>query len=102
MIDWIVAAAFAVAIIYKINKNRDLLKTFTKTQIFCVAVSYIAATIAAFVCIYFFGNWIASFVQNSFIRFIIFFAVIITTMFVCISILNRALKKITNGVLPGK
>lgn len=100
MFDYIMIAAFPVLAIYKIYKNRDLLKKFSKTQIIGIALSYLAAISLAFVCIYYFGNWIAGFALNSIIRFIISIAVILSSLLISISILNKVLEKVTNGVLP--
>ncbi|MGD6965632.1 hypothetical protein ACQCVP_04335 [Rossellomorea vietnamensis] len=100
MFDYIMIAAFPVFAIYKIYKNRYLLKKFSKTQIVGIALSYLAAISLAFVCIYYFGNWAAGFAPNSIIKFIISMAAILASLLISISILNKVLEKLTNGVLP--
>lgn len=97
MFDYIMIAAFPVFAIYKI---RALLKKFSKTQIIGIALSYLAAISLAFICIYYFGNWIAGFALNSIIKSIFSIAVILASLMLSISILNKVLEKLTSGVLP--
>lgn len=100
MFDYIIIASFPILAIYKIYKNRDLIKKFSKTQIVGIALSYLAAISLAFICIYSIGNWAAGYTPNSIIKFVILITVILASLMISISILNKALEKLTNGVLP--
>ncbi|MGM0845682.1 MAG: hypothetical protein ACQEUT_11950 [Bacillota bacterium] len=102
MIDFFMVLAFSIVIIYAVYKNKDILKKLSTNQILGVTASYLAATIISFSGIYYFGNWIVGYAPNSFLSFLLSIVIILSTLFVCISILNKVLEKITNGILPKK
>ena len=100
MKDILMTAFFIVIIIRTILKNRKVIKELTKLQIYGVGISYLVATLMASICIYYGGNWVAGHFSNIIFSYVIFLAVFCIALYLCISILNKVLQKITNGVLP--
>lgn len=98
--DLVFLTLFIIVVIYNIVKNRKLLKELTILQFFGTGVSYLAAILLAFVCIYDGGNWISGFVSNRFLEITVQFATIGFTLIFCGYILPFLLKRLTNGVLP--
>jgi len=86
--------------VYVISKNKKILKQLTKPQIFGVVISYLAVVFIAFILIYFGGNWIAGHFSNTLFKYMVFFAVVCVSLYLCISLLNKVLDKITNSILP--
>lgn len=93
---------FIIVTIQKISENKKVLKALSKNQLVGVGLSYILSILIAFVCIYYGGNWIAGYIPNEIIKFLIQVMIILLTLYLCVSMLNKTLKKITKGVLPEK
>lgn len=102
MYDILMMALFIAFTIYVILKNRKILKELSKIQILGVGISYIVTVITAFICIYFGGNWIAGYSPSIIVKYIVQLIVVCITLYLCVSILNNTLEKITKGVLPKK
>ena len=100
MIDILMTTLFIVILIRAILKNRKILKELTKRQIFGVVISYLITVFIAFIFIYYGGNWVAGYFSNIFFKYVIFLVVVCIALYLCISILNKVLQKITNGILP--
>jgi uncharacterized membrane protein required for colicin V production len=105
MKETLLALSFVLTI-YVILKNRKvlngLLKELSSVQILGVAISYIVTITIAFIFIYYGGNWIAGYFPNMVVRYIIQLIVVCITLYLCGSVLGKALQKTTKGVLPMK
>ena len=86
-----------VLMIIVILKNRKMFKKLTKSQIFGVGVSYLIAIFLAFILIYFGGNWVTGHFSNTLFKYMVFLVVVCVSLYLCVSILNKVLQKITNG-----
>ena len=93
---------FIITLIYVIAKNRKIFKELTKSQVFGVVISYLAVIFIAFILIYFGGNWVAGHFSNTIFKYVVFFAVVCISLYLCIILLNKILQKITNSILPLK
>ncbi|MFB7138752.1 hypothetical protein ACFCYN_03720 [Gottfriedia sp. NPDC056225] len=102
MIGSLMTILFIVITIYKILKSRKIIKELTKLQISGVFLTYLITIFFMFICIYYGGNWIGESLSNLFVRKLIQIIVIILTLIIFGNILEKTLKKITNGVLPKK
>lgn len=100
MKDILMTALFIVVTIYNIFKNRKILKELTRSQMIGTGISYLVAIFLAFVLIYYGGNWIVAHFSNIIFKYIMFLAIVCIALYLCVSTLNKALQKITNGVLP--
>ncbi|MGN7477756.1 hypothetical protein ACTHOQ_07860 [Solibacillus silvestris] len=100
MKDILMIALSFLLIANNIFRNRGTLKKLTKIQVLGVGISYLIAIIAAFIFVYYGGNWIAGQFSNSVLKYIISFAVVCFVLYFCVSILNKMLQKVTNGILP--
>ena len=89
-----------ITLVYVISKNKKILKQLTKSQIFGVVISFLAVIFLAFFLIYFGGNWVAGHFSNTLFKYVIFFAVVCVSLYLCINVLNKVLDKITNSILP--
>lgn len=99
--DFLMIILFIVVTIYHIYKNREVVvKELTKFQIFGVGASYLVTIIFAFILIYYGGNWVAGLFSNIFFKNMVFLAIVCMALYLSVSILNRVLLRITNGVLP--
>ncbi|MFL0505248.1 hypothetical protein ACH0B5_05810 [Ureibacillus sp. 179-F W5.1 NHS] len=98
--EYLFIAISIVIIIYRIMKNRGTLKVLTKRQILGVGISYLLATLMGFIFIYFGGNWIVGSISNIIFKYIVFLAFVLIILNLCVTILNKLLLKITNGILP--
>lgn len=102
MKDILVVILSIVIITYIIFKNWKKLKELTKLQIFGVGITYLSVASLGGSFIYYGGNWIAGKIPNLILKYIVFVGVICMTLYVCIGVLNKLLRKITNGVFPTK
>ncbi|MFB7142171.1 hypothetical protein ACFCYN_21325 [Gottfriedia sp. NPDC056225] len=98
--DILMTIMLIIITIYKILKNRKIIKELTKLQILGVIITYLMTIFLMFICVYYGGNWIGGDLSNLFVRKLIQIIVIIITLILFGSVLEKTLKKITNGVLP--
>ena len=100
MTDNILSVLSIVIMLSIFYKNRTTLKELTKFQLLGAAICYLFAILIAFVFVYYGGNWVAGQFSNTIFNSIIFIAVILIVLYPTVSILNKLLHKITNGILP--
>jgi hypothetical protein len=85
-------------VIYFLSKHREDLGKLNKIQKIGVFISYTMTIIISGICIHYGGSILTERFQNGFLIFIIQILVVIVTLWVAISLLNRVLQKITNGI----
>lgn len=87
-------------IVYQISNNKNILKQLKKSQVFGVAVTYIAMIIVATIIIYYGGNWIAGLFPTIILKYLVFGIIVIATFYYLGILVNKVLYKITGRVLP--
>lgn len=100
MVNILISTFFIIITIYLILKNRKIYKQLTKLQILGVCLTYLIIIYLLFICIYYGGNWIGESISNLIVRKLIQLVVIIISLIIFENILDKMLKKITNGILP--
>jgi len=100
MKDFLMPTLFIIIMTYTIYKHRKNLKQLTKLQIIGVGISYLVATLFAFILIYYGGNWIAGEMPNIILKYLVFTVVVCIALYLTGNILTKALQKVTNGILP--
>ncbi|WP_145543229.1 hypothetical protein [Virgibacillus sp. SK37] len=100
MKDILITTLSIAIIIYALFKNRKTLKKLTWLQNFSVGISYLAAIFLAFILIYYGGNWVAGQFSNIIFKYLIFLVIVCIAIYLSVSILNKVLNKVTNGILP--
>ncbi|GGN62503.1 hypothetical protein [Oceanobacillus indicireducens] len=100
MKDSLIVVLSIVVVTYIIYKNRIKLKELTKFQILGTGFTYLAVACIGGFIIYYGGNWVAGKMPNLFFKYIIFLVVICITLYLCVSVLHKLLRKITSGKLP--
>lgn len=78
---------------------KEAYKKLTMTQLLSVIISYTVAIFVAFLLIYYGGNWIVSYIPFGPLKFVASVIIIITVLACCSKVLNKVLKKISNGVV---
>lgn len=90
---------FIGTIIYQVRKNKEKIAALSGRQMVGAAVAFILTVFVAFVSIYYGGNWLVSFLSNGILKTAIQFLIIIFVISLCTSLLNKMLKRITNGII---
>lgn len=83
--------------------NKETLSTFKKlsiTQIIGVTINITLTVVIATTLIYFGGNWLAGLFSNIFLQIMIFTITTLLVLYVISYLSNKAMYKITNGILP--
>ena len=100
MKDILIATLSIVIIIWRIYKSKETMKACSKLQILGISISYMFATIIAAMFIYYGGSWIADKISIKILGYTVQLILIFIVLFSCVSILNKVLHKISNGLLP--
>ncbi|WP_281657760.1 hypothetical protein [Halobacillus sp. Cin3] len=87
-------------IIAKVLKNKKRLAQLTAFQMIGVGATYVVSVFIGFILIYYGGNWIASKVPYKILSTLVFILIVIAALSVCVSLMNKTIYKITNGLLP--
>ncbi|GGP13987.1 hypothetical protein [Oceanobacillus neutriphilus] len=99
----ILSVLCTILLVFNFWKNRKKLKeTYSKlnyVQIIGVIISYLITIVIVFMLIYYAGNWLVSFIPFTFLRSAAFLVIVVVVLFSCLYLLNKALTKITNGIL---
>ncbi|MBL5774968.1 hypothetical protein [Heyndrickxia sporothermodurans] len=89
-----------LVIIYKIQKNKEILRKLTNIQLVGVSLAFLLTIILSFSCIYFGGKWIRGYSLHPVLTFISQVIIIIVSMGLGVTALYKVLYKITKGILP--
>ncbi|PEB51716.1 hypothetical protein CON65_05530 [Bacillus pseudomycoides] len=78
---------------------KETYKKLTMTQLLSVIISYTVAIFVAVLLIYYGRNWLVSYIPFEPLKFVVSIIIIITVLACCLQVLNKVLKKISNGIL---
>lgn len=93
----------AILLVYLFVKYREVVKeTYVKltiVQFIGVIITYLVTIFIVFILIYYVGNWLLGYITFKPLTIAIKIALVIVVLFSASNLLNKTLKKITNGVL---
>lgn len=101
--DFILITLLVLLMIRNFIKNKDTLREFkklNKAQLLGVAINFILTVIVATVLIFYGGNWIAGQFSNIFLKTSVFAFIVLLVLYFIGSLSNKAMSKITHGILP--
>lgn len=101
--DFILITLLILLMIRNFIKNKDTLREFkklNKAQLLGVAINFILTVIVATVLIFYGGNWIAGQFSNIFLKTSVFAFIVLLVLYFIGSLSNKAMSKITHGILP--
>lgn len=87
-------------IIAKVLKNKKRLAQLTVYQMIGVGAAYVVSVFIGFIMIYYGGNWIAGKMPYEILSTIVFILIVIAALSICVSLMNKTIHKVTNGLLP--
>lgn len=93
----------AIVLVYLLVKYGKVVKKsyakLTISQFIGVIFAYLMTALIVFLLIYYVGNWLLSYITFRPLNIIIKVVLVIAVFFSALNLLNKTVKKITNGVL---
>lgn len=93
----------AILLVYLFFKYRKVVKeTYAKltiVQFVGVIIVYLVTIFIVFILIYYVGNWILGYIAFKPLTIALKIALVIVVLYSALNLLNKTLKRITNGVL---
>lgn len=96
MFDSVLVSMFLGLIIYKIRRNKFLIKQLTKVQLTGIFIAYLTTVTTGVIGIYYIGNQLTDYIHNGFIKFLSEILIIIMVLSLCSTLLHKLLYRIIN------
>lgn len=98
--SWILPAVILVYLFVKYKKViKDTYSKLTIIQLIGVFIAYLITFFIVFILIYYVGNWLLGYITFKPLNIIVRIVMVVLGLSFALNVLNRILKKISNGVL---
>ena len=81
------------------KKVKETYSKLTGVQLLAVVIAYLITIFVAFILIYYVGNWLLGYITFKPLNIVAKIVLIIFVLSSVLNLLNKSLKKISNGVL---